>query len=83
MPQFWKIEYSDRIQWINPAHIVQVLDSPNGIPPKVQITMVAVSTAERRDALQPTTLEFQDEAREPFLAYLIRETESEPPPPPA
>ena len=70
MPQFWKIEYSDRTRWINPAHIAYVEDYPNADPPIVRITMVAVTTAEKPDKLQQSTLEFRDEARETFLAYL-------------
>src|SRR5262249_46278584 len=83
MPQFWKIEYRDRIQWINPAHIVHVQDNPNANPPVVSVTMVAVSSGQERNVLQAATLQFMEEARETFLAYLVRETESEPPPPPA
>jgi hypothetical protein len=83
MPQFWKIEQGDRTHWINPAHIVYVQDNPNLDRPAVWITMVAVESGEERNKLEQYTLALDGEAREKFLAYLVRETESDPPPTPA
>ena len=79
MPQFWQI---DATRWINPAYIVHVKDNPDLDRPAVWITTVAVESGAESNKLQTYTLALDGEAREKFLAYLARETETVPPPAP-
>ncbi len=76
MPQFWQI---DSTLWLNPAHIVYVEDNLDRTPPTLHVTMVAATSGRERSSLEPYTLTLGGEAREKFLAYLARETESAPP----
>jgi hypothetical protein len=80
MPHFWKV---DPTRWINPAHIVYIEDTPASMPPLVRVMMVAVESGMDRQRSAPYTLILVGEAREEFLAYLARETESATPSGPA
>jgi hypothetical protein len=80
MPHFWQI---DPTRWINPEHIVYVEDTPASTPPVVRVMMIAGESGMDRQRSAPSTLVLVGEAREEFLAYMARETESPPPPPPA
>jgi hypothetical protein len=80
MPHFWQI---DPTRWINPAYIVSVEDAPASTPPVVRVMLVAGELGMDRQRSAPYTLTLVSEAREAFLAYLARATESPPPPPPA
>ena len=78
MPQFWKL---DALQWLNPDHIVHVEDAPQVAPPTLRIKMVTLEPTVQGNAEEPYTLALTGEARDTILAYLARETESQPPPP--
>jgi hypothetical protein len=70
MPQFWKI---DALQWINPEHIVHVVDAPHVEPPTVRVKMAAEEPTVQGSGLEPYTLALTGEARERLLAYLTRD----------
>jgi len=48
MPQLWKI---DATQWINPAHIVHIKDTPDADPPTLVVLMAAVEPSVLDSAL--------------------------------
>ena len=80
MPHFWQIAPT---RWINPEYIVYVEDIPASTPPVVRVMMIAGESGLDRQRSALSTLGLVGEAREEFLAYMARETESPPPPPPA
>jgi hypothetical protein len=80
MPHFWQIEPT---RWINPEHIVYVEDTPASTPPVIRVMMLAGESVMDRQRSAPYALTLVGEAREEFLAYMVRETESPPPPPTA
>jgi len=77
MPHFWKV---DPTRWVNTVHIVYVEDHPHSNTPFLEILMLTVDTGARPQTVHPYTVNLIGEAREEFLAYLARETESPPSP---
>jgi len=70
MPQLWKI---DATQWINPAHIVHIKDTPDADPPTLVVLMAAVEPSVLDSALVPYSLSLEGPARERVLQYLAHD----------